>query len=112
MRKRCEFTRKSLSIKKPNEMRSILLKGFGYAPRRNLGRRRNTMKPAVLKKSWKGLGTPACWEDVLSKAKNGSPEKELKGFGYAPRRSLGRRRNTMKPAVLKKSWKGLGKPNY
>lgn len=50
MRKRCEFTRKSLSIKKPNEMRSILLKGFGYAPRRSSGRRRNEMKPAILQK--------------------------------------------------------------
>jgi hypothetical protein len=31
MRKRYELTRKSLSVKKPNEMRSILLKGFEYA---------------------------------------------------------------------------------
>ena len=31
-------------------MRSILLKGFGYAPRRSLGRRRNEMKPAILKR--------------------------------------------------------------
>ena len=51
------------SIKKPNEMRSILLKGFGYAPRRSQGRRRNEMKPAVL----------FTLNQVLSKAKNGSP---------------------------------------
>jgi hypothetical protein len=41
------------------------------------------------------LGTPLVEvkEDVLSKAKNGSPERKVKKL-------LGRRRNEMKPAVL------------
>jgi hypothetical protein len=51
-----------MSIKKHNEMRSILLKGFGYA--QLLGRRRNEMKPAVLK-MFKIIYPPCCQQKPL-----------------------------------------------
>jgi hypothetical protein len=53
--------------KKPNEMQSILLKGFGYAPRRNLGRRRNEMKPAILKRVERVWVNPTLKEDGVMK---------------------------------------------